>query len=300
MKKQSRQGWLIGGLSLALVAGVLAWFYLIKPEGEYPIRKAVLYSFTVKNTTNRLLERASFSTYAPVRQTSTQRLKHLDISHPYQLSEDALGNQRLRFEIENLPPYGTRIITVRAELEFAERPNRISINRKARQRYLGAEDYIETDDPGIVALAGQLQRGAADETAETIYRWVANNVEPVAYIRDDRGAAYALNHKKGDCTEYMYLYTALARVNGIPSRGVGGFVASQDARLDPRAYHNWSQVYLGKAWRNVDPQKQVFSDKQSHYVALRLIGALPDNATDNSHSLMHVSEGLKVSMNRPS
>ena len=46
----------------------------------------------------------------------------------------------------------------------------------------------------------------------------------VGYIKNDRGALYALKTKEGDCTEFMHLFVALCRANKIPARCIGGYV----------------------------------------------------------------------------
>ncbi len=68
---------------------------------------------------------------------------------------------------------------------------------------------------------------------------MAGNIQYAGYTKDDRGALYALKKRKGDCTEYMYLLTALARANGVPTRGIGGYVYAKDAVLRPMDHTPW-------------------------------------------------------------
>lgn len=69
--------------SLTIVAVVIA-AYLVweKPVEEvkqadatptYPIERNIRYSYRIKNVSGEFLEKAEFWTYAPVRQTPTQR-----------------------------------------------------------------------------------------------------------------------------------------------------------------------------------------------------------------------------------
>jgi hypothetical protein len=48
-------------------------------KSNYSILRQIQYSFTLQNKTNRLLEKAEFWTYAPVKQTATQRTIHLEV-----------------------------------------------------------------------------------------------------------------------------------------------------------------------------------------------------------------------------
>ena len=112
-------------------------------------------------------------------------------------------------------------------------------------------------------------------------------------------AAYALNNKKGDCTEYMYLYSTLARIAGIPSRGIGGYVYKEDTVLKPEEFHNWSEVYINKAWHVVDAQNGIFMDDQSHFIAMRIISrAVPDLLNlKNTHQFSTSTKDITVNMN---
>ena len=96
----------------------------------------------------------------------------------------------------------------------------------------------------------------------------------------------------------MYLFVALCRAAGIPARGVGGYVHAQNAILRPADYHNWAEFYVDGVWYLADPQRHVFLQNQSHYLVMRVIGAVSDD-----HPMRHyrrfryAGEGLKVKMN---
>ena len=199
---------------------------------HYAVTRTIRYSYTLRNDTSRVLIDVQFRTYAPVLQTSTQRCcKVLEASHPYRLEVDELGNQMLHFHFDILPPYSTQLIQVRAQLDIAETPNRIGLSDAGR--FLQAERYVEISTSPIQDLARRVRAGTPLETVRNAYSWVAANLRYTGYHREDRGALYAVTEKAGDCTEYMYLFIALARANGIPARGVAGYVVAHDAVLRP-------------------------------------------------------------------
>ncbi len=281
---------------------VLSWVILKKyrdvlnfSEIDYSMTRQIRYGFILQNTTNRLLKHAEFWTYAPVKQTSTQRCIHLEASHPYQLILDDWGNQILHFTFNNLPPYATRILTIKAGLKLSDKPNPISIEN--RQCFLQAEKYLEIDSPQLAEFAKKFKDRKPIEIAKNIFRWVSGNIQYAGYVRNDRGALYALRNKQGDCTEYMYLFTALCRANHIPARGIGGYVYSKNTVLKPSDYHNWGEFYEDGAWRIADPQKRVFMKKSSHYIAMRVIGVSPKNPMGDFHRFRYAGNGLKVKMN---
>ena len=265
------------------------------PEPVYAIPRHIQYSFTLHNRTNRLIKGAEFWTYAPARQTSTQQYVHVETSHPYRLIPDDLGNQVLHFTLHDLPPYATKIITIKADLLLSDRPNPVSM--KDPGPYLKAEKYYESDHPEILRLAAELKASESVKTAENIFRWVSGNVKYAGYIRNARGALYALREKRGDCTEFMYLFAALCRANNIPARGMAGYASNGNAVLKPNDYHNWAEFYVDGAWRIADPQKKIFIDNQARYIGMQVMGQSPENPMGHYQRFRLSGDGLNVKMN---
>lgn len=266
------------------------------PEPNYSIPKQIRYSFTIQNTTNQLLRNTEFWTYAPVKQTPTQRCVSLETSHPYELILDDLGNQILYFRFDTMPPYATKIITIKADLKLSNTPNQTIV--PDLKRFLRAEKYVESDAPELLRLAEKLKDQEPVRTAENIFRWVADHVQYTGYLSNERGALYALRKKQGDCTEFMYLFAALCRANVVPARGIGGYVSVKNTVFKPNDYHNWAEFYQDGAWRIADPQRKVFRQNQWHYIAMRVIGESQDNPMGKYHRFRFAGDGLKVKMNQ--
>jgi hypothetical protein len=263
----------------------------------YPIMRQIQYSFTVQNKSNKLLEKAEFWTYAPVKQTSTQRTLNIEASYPYQLIEDELGNQILYFQFSNVPPYDTKIITIRADLALSDTANPGS--GKNLSIYLRAEKTVESDNAELSQFAKRFAAERPIKTSENIFRWVADNVKYAGYLRDERGALYAFKKREGDCTEFMSLFVALCRANEIPARRIGGYVITSNAILKPNEYHNWAEFHENGSWKIADPQKKVFVNNQSHYIAMRVISDATDNPMGKNNRFRSLGEGLVVKMNSP-
>lgn len=265
-------------------------------ETNYSVRRQVQYSFTLRNRTNRLLKKAAFWTYAPVKETATQRCVRLEASHPYELILDDLGNQILHFTFNNLPPYATKIVTIKADLKLCDTPNLTSV--QDLQPFLRAEKYLESDDPELCQFAEKFQDPELVKIAEKIFRWVADHVQHTGYLPNERGALYALRNKQGDCTEFAYLFAALCRANAIPARGIGGYVCTENKVIKPNDYHNWAEFYQDGAWRIADPHRKVFMQDQFHYIAMKLFGESPKNPMGSFHRFRFSGDGLKVKMNK--
>jgi transglutaminase-like putative cysteine protease len=262
---------------------------------EYTIPRQIQYLFTVQNTSKHLLKKAEFWTYAPVQQTAVQHCSKIESAHAYEVIIDDLGNQILHFTFDEFPPYATRIITVKAKLFLSKKANPVAVSN--RRLFLKPEKFIESDDPQLCRLARELKTSTPLKTAERIFRWVVDNVQYAGYLINDRGALYALRNRKGDCTEFMYLFAALCRANNIPARCIGGYICKKNRILKPANYHNWAEFYLDGAWRISDPQNKIFMKDPSDYIAMRLIKGSINLPAQQFNRYRVKGEGLKVKMN---
>ena len=236
--------------------------------------KRISYSIVIQNTSNRVVNLAELWVNAPVAETSTQRVTKISSSHLYDVEGDDFGNRIFHYTFDNLPPYASKVITIRADLLMCERPLR-SV-RVTNEVHLVEEPFIEIDDPQIRQLALSLKAGNSLATAENIYRWITGNIRYVGYVKKNHGARQTLQAKQGDCTELMYLFVALCRAAGVPARGIAGYHCPESAALDPAQYHNWAEFYAKGRWRLCDPQKRVFMQQATDYVVLRIIRRLPE------------------------
>jgi transglutaminase-like putative cysteine protease len=266
------------------------------PVEAYPIKRRVRYSFTLQNTTAGVLEGPSLTTYAPVRQTSAQRLEKLSASVPAEAIMDPLGNQLLVFRIDQLAPFASKVIQVEAELALADRPVPQPIPPDVQPSFTQPERFVEADDAEIKNLAQALKGPDAKSSARSIYNWVRKNIAALPFTPEDRGARQALRLKAGDCTEQAYLFVAIARAAGVPARVLGGFVMPESGVLDPRDYHNWAEYYFEGSWHLADPEQGRFSEKGSRYVALRIVSSRVPNQLGDNHRYEVTGRGLTVSM----
>jgi hypothetical protein len=284
------------GISLAFLGAALESLDAgtIAPEPGYPILREVQYAFTLQNKTTGILKGAEFWTYAPVKLNSTQKCIKLEVSHPHQLIMDDLGNQILYFRFANLPPHAFEIITIKASLGLSDIPN--PVPTEDVRSFLRPEKLIESDHPELLQMAGKFESATPPEIPGKIFRWVAENISYVGYLRDSRGALYALRNRRGDCTEYMSLFAALCRAKKIPARGIGGYVCKEDSILKPGSYHNWAEFYEANAWRIADPQEKVFMDRTSDYISMRIIGESSKNPMGEFNRFRSSGIGLEVKM----
>jgi len=300
--------WLVS-IMIAIASGALYYYFASEPtqpmvtdsiESDtddllYPIHKVIRYSFLLKNTSNQLIKQADFKAYAPVEKTASQHTKSIKASEKFELTRDPLGNQVMDFTINELPPYGSKVITITAEISLSEQPN--SLDEKNLSDYLQQEPFIEISEPQIQALATRLSTSKHDAISQSVFDWVSKHIDYAGYVSSDQGALYALQQGKGDCTEYMYLSTALLRANDIPARGMGGFVVSENSVLSASDYHNWTEYYQDEQWHLLDAQKQVLDTQYQDYISFRVFGQKGQNALSQSQRFLAYDPRLEVRMN---
>ena len=117
-------------------------------------------------------------------------------------------------------------------------------------KYLEDSAQVQARHPMIRALARELAGDKRNvwQVAKDINRWVHRNL--AKELVDTVTALDALHERRGECQSHTYLFTALARAVGIPTRIVNGLVYSQE--YSGFLYHAWPEVYVGE-WRALDP-----------------------------------------------
>ena len=254
------------------------------------VERTVRYGFTVENRTANLIEDASFWTYAPLAQTSNQRRTGLSVSHPHSITNDALGNSVVCVSPLRLKPYASVDIVIETRLDMCAAPAPLAIRTDDWLRPEGLVDFRAA----IFSKDGPRVRGeGVDARAQYVYQWVADGIFEVQYIPRDRGATYALQTRRGDCTEFASLFTALCRRDGIPSRVMAGFVTARNRNLHPVRYHNWSEFHDGRHWRISDPLRRVFDERGEQFVAMRIAGDV-ENGLRGKERFRVDGEGLRV------
>lgn len=258
-------------------------------------KKWLQYQYEIQNTTNYMLNDVRFSSFAPVANTPFHKTVSLASTHPFETEMDDHGNRLLHFHFDSLAPYETLIVAITVELGFALSPAQID-GPVMLQAYVDGEAGIEVADSGLITQANMLKQENSLKTARAIFDWVRGHLSYSGYNADDKGALYAFENKMGDCTEYAYLFAALSRINGIPSRVIGGFLQNGKAKVSADEYHNWVEIKIDGTWLVVDPEKGMFVEDSADYVAMRVISASAVNVSPNSHGMAAASQGVQVRM----
>jgi transglutaminase-like putative cysteine protease len=264
------------------------------------VRRNVRFTLVVENPSGDPARGKKVWLYGPLPRSSTQpslSLQRLDIETPHVTHQDPAGNTVVELGPLDFAPYQSRVISIAANLVVGDEPQPPpSKNLHAAADLVEPQPFIEATDPGIASLAASLRGADAAASARAIYDWVRTNLTYAGYIADELGARYALEHRRGDCTEYADLSAALARALGIPARVIGGYVVESDAVLRGRDYHNWTEVWLGDRWLILDAQKQRFDEHADQYIAFHIV-APKSSGPMNGAERFRADDGLVVRWN---
>ena len=219
-----------------------SYFYYQANENSHIINRIpnpkwlLNYSINVRNISKNPIGNFSAFVALPLTIIPQQIVKNLQI-YPdnLKISTDIDGNQWTHFEIARLEANESRMMSYSAEVEMSPLiiPKRISAvaktnpyDKKFLEKYLRPEPHLESDHPDIVAMAAKIDTSDAlafaKKAAKQVQKIVKYEVQP-----DEYGAAFAIEKKKGDCTEFAALFVALCRAAGIPARTNAGFALAQ-------------------------------------------------------------------------
>jgi transglutaminase-like putative cysteine protease len=136
-------------------------------------------------------------------------------------------------------------------LEAPPFPPDFSSDESLRE-YLEASEFIEADDPVLVAKAREITEGSKDswEAARRLSRWVSKEIGYA--IPGGMTARKTYDMREGECGAHSLLLSGFCRGVGIPARVVWGAMYTPN-RGGAFAQHGWNELYMGKAgWIPVD------------------------------------------------
>lgn len=120
------------------------------------------------------------------------------------------------------------------------------------EAYLRPSLAAPSNEKQFVELARTIVAGAADAPARIarLLEWIDANIAKEAV--DAFTAADVLRERRAECQGHAYLFAALARASGLPTRVVNGVVYAPEH--GGFLYHTWNEVWIaGEGWRPVDP-----------------------------------------------
>jgi hypothetical protein len=155
-------------------------------------------------------------------------------------------------QVHSIAPHAAEV-TVTALRPGAPPPALTAADRQAHMDDLRPSNYIQSDDPVVVAMAKEASAGAAADpwsVAVALERHVRENITRKGMSQAFATAAEVARTRNGDCTEHALLLAALARACGIPARVAVGLVYVEPSAVF--GYHMWTEVFVDGTWIPVD------------------------------------------------
>ncbi|MCE9686254.1 transglutaminase-like domain-containing protein [Shewanella sp. AS16] len=241
-------------------------------RNEPDASQSIIFRYEIKNTSDRLLDNVQVSVAIPVADSVRHNIERLDANIDGHIKTDSLGNQKYIMELQSLPPFSSKILTVKVKLTNT---SPLHLDTAGNLSLFLAETEAVPFKMAEFSEPIQLVKGATDlDTARNAYLWVIKHMHYTGYLPNEYGALYALEKARGDCTEYMYLLATILRGNGIPARLVAGYVYAQSLIAVAADYHNWVEAYIDGEWRVVDAQKEHFMGNDKDYIEMAYLDSL--------------------------
>lgn len=119
------------------------------------------------------------------------------------------------------------------------------------EKYTLPSITVQSNDPRIRATAGKIASStvASRERITRLLKWMDANIEKAPI--DVFSALDVLEKRKAECQGHAYLFAALARAMGLPTRVVNGLAYSE--ALQGFLYHSWVESLVDGHWLPVDP-----------------------------------------------
>lgn len=133
--------------------------------------------------------------------------------------------------------------------------------------YLAGTGVIQVWHPAIAELWRQIQPDDprnARALVRAIFDYTHGQLETVPF-KDTTDAVTALRLGQASCNGKSRLLVALARLNRLPSRLVGGVILNNGRKRIP---HQWAEVFLGDHWVPFDPANGHFARLPANYLTL--------------------------------
>lgn len=187
-----------------------------------------------------------------------QKVLSMDVSPAdYRLITDEYGNQYAEFDLSNHPPGTTKTIQIDYRIAVYELVYDLSVcEGEVLYDFTQPELHIESANPQIVALAGELSHGQTTicQKVRAFYDYIGDTLI-YTYNGKNWGAQATLGTMGADCTEYTSLLVALSRSQKIPARYFEGLLfLDTETKTRAQLEHAWPDVYLpGLGWVATDP-----------------------------------------------
>lgn len=195
---------------------------------------------------------------------------------------------------ENILSPNEGILIIRSlplSIEYkAELP--LDLDKLGLAEFTTSSPYIESHDADIqnkaIAIAGT--ESNIWNISKKIAHWVYHAIDNKGFDSGFASAKNTLNNLKGDCTEHSFLFAALTRSLGIPTKIVVGLSAIDDGFY----YHMWNMVYAGE-WVDIDATLNQYLVDATH-IKLGKTESIENETSDTALQLLRLLNKIEITV----
>lgn len=296
----------IFAFGIVLLVGHIVW----QPQRLAELQPVDIKQFSLTMTYDGHGEDVSVTTYVPQNLNRQTVLSQLVEPGPldYRLEETESG---LVANWEGEDIQGRHQIAYRASLSMQglqyEVPNNIAIPISyppALDIYLAETESVQVSHPEISQLWEKIKPDDDSNllaVLQTIYQYTYGlETVPFKGLTD---AVTALRLQQASCNGKSRLFVALARLNNIPARLVGGVILDGGRK---KTSHQWLEVYVERHWVPMGPTNGYFAELPANYLSLYFGDEVLFSHTRNINfeywfdiTGKRVASGVQAAMNSP-
>lgn len=156
--------------------------------------------------------------------------------------------------------FGTGTYTIYAGDNAKRFDGAVSFNvtntSKEDYQYLKSSGYVDSESPEVTKIVETItnEKMTDLQKANAIHKWVTGNISYdykayAAGISAVNTTSSVIESKVGICRDYAFIFAALARNAGIPTKIVYGDALNSKKTLER---HAWNEAYVNGKWINID------------------------------------------------
>lgn len=199
------------------------------------------------------------------RSDGSQQVRHWVLDAPGELTQqvDAFGN--IQHTLVRMDVHEEISIVVKGEVNSIDTAGVLDVNpadgRLPREIYLRPTALTEPDET-VADFVAPLREAFASDALDGLHRLSRAVAEAVSYRKGmtdvESPASHALKAGVGVCQDQAHVFIAAARLLGVPTRYVSGYVHVAGGEGDESASHAWAESWVdGLGWVAFDITNQI-------------------------------------------
>lgn len=252
-----------------LCVGLLAVHFQQSPDTLSRLRAETLYHFNLVMRFDAAGSDIAVRTYLPRSDARQEILRESVRSADLQFDDRSDQSGRLGSWT------GQDVDEIRYGALIALQPVRFDLDDElampersaGRDAHLQATEGIQVDHPEIAELWAEIAPSEINRLVpvlRAIHDYTHNQIAPAPF-KGYTDALTALRLQQASCNGKGRLFVALARLNNIPARLVGGIVLNSGSK---RTSHQWVEVMIEGRWVPFDPTNGHFAALPENYLRL--------------------------------